>query len=196
MANYIWNKLLLKRTAFNETGIGSSSISEPFINSFRCFFESCLDGSKDLCDFGRDGGIAYDQDISCVPLNNEFYEIMFATRTFYPVFAIVKTIEQFHYSVWYAVEENAVYVSKFCLEDCQLREYAAYIEEDHGIWLEQNFDYAANVAEPDCDVWHYMNERKLEWKRWDNRDIFKKYATYTAADVGELFREDFIPQAL
>ncbi len=197
MSNFVWHRLICHRNVTEELFSDSAfcircgSCELPGISFRRVYDLFHVDPETDLIS-GRDSYIANDQGISVHFVSEELCELMFLTRNFYPVFVIFKTLEMFHDTIWYAVEENCVYVSKFIWETDQLVEYAVYIEKEYGKWLESNFDYALSVQNPDSDVWHFMENGRMKWKPWDNRDPVETYSNFMADDVCRFFRRDFM----
>lgn len=84
---------------------------------------------------------------------------MFRTRWFYPINAIKKAIELDHSIIWYAVEENIIYISKFVWENNNVIEKTLNMETKYFIeWFDKNI-YEENIYDDidaaDDSVWYY-----------------------------------------
>ena len=198
MSNFVWHRVICRRNVIDAFFLDSSSSCSsdggsddlPVISFKRVYDYYHVDPETDL-NSGRDSYVATDQGISVHSVSEEMCELMFISRNFYPIFVIFKTLEMFHDTVWYAVEENAVYVSKFIWENDQFMEYVFHIEEKYGKWLERNFDYAMSIQNPDSDIWHFMKNSHINWNLWNNRDPVEQYSNFMADDVCKFFRRDF-----
>ena len=123
-------------------------------------------------------------------LDNDLVEIKFQTKWSYPICAIVKAIELNHSIIWYAIEENIIYYSKFSWKDNKVIEETLYIENDKCFeaWYGQNI--FNNLKCYDDSLWYYNYENNPNWKRWDTDDLVKRYKDiYPPNNYQERFKE-------
>ena len=107
-------------------------------------------------------------------------EILFNTQWNYPIKAIEKALELCKNDIiWYAVEENLIYISKFYWDNKTVEE-TLYLEDriDFEKFNEEN-------ASPDTNfwIWNYKPESKKGWKIWECSDLNKRYFEDYAAQL-------------
>lgn len=115
-------------------------------------------------------------------------EIKFCTRWQYPIRAIIRTLELSHDTVWFAVEENHIYVSKFYWNN-GVKEDVLFIENEFDQWLDDNMDFDDSLEDPDDGVWHYLPTAKEKWENWPSEDGFSRYLDISAVRVDTPFVE-------
>ncbi len=116
---------------------------------------------------------------------------MFQTRWRYPICAIIKAIELDHSIIWYVVETNLVYMSKFEWEDNKVIEKTLNIEDDDfDAWYDKNIynESSFNIHKADDSVWYYDYESRKDWMTWECDDLIKRYKNcYPASDYRKWF---------
>ncbi|MDD2208512.1 MAG: hypothetical protein PHU45_04075 [Bacilli bacterium] len=183
MANYVSNKIICTKEILDNYFTDyypfspEEKLDKPYITFNKLF------GVKSLNEYSEKYGtyIYYGWGFSYKPLNNGLYEIMFATRWYYPICAIIKAIELFKENIeWYAVEENMTYVSRFryindkvCEEILSLetKEFEDFDEKYHESRMHENsnLDYGETCA------WEYIKRGNMEWKLAQKDDLKEKY---------------------
>lgn len=183
MANYVSNKIICTKDVLENYFIDyypfspDEKLDKPYIT-----FNKIL-GVKSLNEYTEKYGtqVYYGWGFSYRPLSTGLYEIMFATRWYYPICAIIKSIEKFKDNIeWYAVEENIIYVSRFryinnnvCEEILSLetKEFEEFDEDYHNSRMheKESFDNG------DICVWEYIKRENIEWKLKHNNDLKEKY---------------------
>ena len=120
--------------------------------------------------------IYYGRGHSIKQINANTSEVMFATSRYYPIAAIIKAIEIDHSVVWYAVVEELIYLSKFCWRDGKVVELTLNLEMDEFYdWQEDNESLWDSIDECDCEVWHYIDKRDINWIEWECDDLIERY---------------------
>lgn len=84
----------------------------------------------------------------------------FATCWKYPIFAIFNAIEKDNSIMWYAVEENCIYVSRFYWSD-GVQESISIFGCEYEDWYYNNEILMESIEDSDYHIWYYMDERKL-----------------------------------
>lgn len=110
---------------------------------------------------------------------NGLWEIKFATRWKYPIHAIVRAIELNHDLIWYAVEENHVYISRFYWSD-GVKEDVLYIEYEYDQWSQKNPDFVFSLADYDDTAWYFLPTATCVWRNWESTDGFARYMNIEA----------------
>ena len=176
MANYVWNKVLCDKNTlenyfmdYNPFGDGELLV-EPYITFNKLFDVASLD------EYSKKIGIhiSYDYGFSYERKGDNQYEVMFCTRWKYPIEAIKKALTMFHNMEWYAVEENCIYVSKFCWNG-GINESVMVIEKEYDSWLGKNMEFCDSLKTPDCAVWHYLQSVEEIWQDWESDNGFQRY---------------------
>lgn len=117
MANYVVNKIVCTEEILNEYFIDYYPIDEKLEEPYITFNK--LLGEKSLNKYNEKYGesIYYGFGVSYEKNIEGLMEIKFLTKWLYPICAIVKAVEMFKEKlIWYACEENKIYLSKFFLE--------------------------------------------------------------------------------
>lgn len=106
-------------------------------------------------------------------------EIKFQTSKYYPICAIKKAIELDNSIVWYAVEENLIYISKFEWNENKVVEKTLYIETDKfNNWYDENIcngNTYDNLEDCDDAIWYFNDYSEQDWKLWKTDDLIKRY---------------------
>ena len=106
-------------------------------------------------------------------------EIKFCTRWQYPIEVIIKALELCKEElVWYACEENHIYVSRFCWRNGKIEEHILPLGDEYYDWdIENEQKLEAVMADRDCDdsVWYFLPISCGEWKIWPSEDSFSRY---------------------
>ncbi|MDO4773219.1 MAG: hypothetical protein Q4A72_06650 [Bacillota bacterium] len=177
MANYVYHKVIcsketLEQYFIDEDPSGESVVLEQPYLSFHKLF-------------GVKGFGEYEEKVACTRIDYAFgfgyyeredglYEMKFRSRWFYPIKAIMKALELSHDLVWYAVEENHIYISKFYW-DGGVKEDVLYIEYEYDSWSGENPDFFEGLEDWDGDVWYFLPTVKQEWKHWESTNGFQRY---------------------
>lgn len=192
MANYVANKIICTEEILNKYFIDYYPIDEneklekPYISFNKLF------GVKSLNEYIKkyDVYIYYGYGFSYEKNKNGLIEIKFYTRWKYPIYAIIKSIEMFKEDlIWYACEENKMYISKFFWDGKKVQESILDLEnKDYINWRMNNDDFIEeNIECPDDEIWHYDYNNKNEWKIWNCNDLIKRY--YKKYPAKEYYKE-------
>ena len=154
MANCVYNKVLCSKDTLDRLFIDYTPFEEeeplkdPYI-VFRKIYETIdLDElkSRDKTDIYYGFGFSYRR------CSNDIYEIKFATRWRYPIVAIIQAINLDHNLIWYCVEENNLYISRFFWNN-GVKEEVALLDDAFYSW----FDTPSLIDDCDDVVWYYLN---------------------------------------
>lgn len=188
MSNYVWHKVLcrkevLERYFIDVDPLGDGTpVEQPYLSFNKLF------GVKSLNEYSDNYGvhIYYGYGCSWEMKPDGFCEAKFCTRWEYPIRAIIRTIELSHDTVWLAVEENRIYVSKFYWSD-GVKEDVLNIEDGFDEWLDKNMEYDDSLEDPDDGVWHYLPTANGNWRNWPSSDNFSRYLDVAAVNVDTSF---------
>ena len=196
MANFVSNRVICKRSFyekyFYDTNPFGMEKSNEYVKEKSYITFNKLYKVKSLDEYMEKYGeyIYYGYGYNVKQLDNDLVEIKFQTKWFYPICAIVKAIELNHSIIWYAIEENIIYYSKFSWKDNKVIEETLCIENDKCFeaWYDQNtFN---NLKSYDDSLWYYNYENNPNWKRWDTDDLVKRYKDiYPPNNYQERFKE-------
>ena len=193
MSNYVWNKVVCRKDILDQYFIdhdpfgNGSPVNSPYVSFNRLFSVKSLDAYSEK--YGV--RISYGEGFSWDERPDGLYEVKFCTRWEYPIRAIVRTLELAHDTLWYAFEENRIYVSCFYWADC-VKEKILFIEDEFWQWHFDNLDYDDSIEEPDDGVWHFLPTATGTWQNWESRDGFSRYLDKAAIDAGEQLRREFL----
>ena len=184
MANYVVNRVICRKETLDRYFLDcdpfgdGKAIPRPYITFNRLF------DAKSLDEYSEKYGvtIAYNWSFLWNELSNGLYEIKFCTRWEYPIRAILRTLEVSHVTVWFACEENHIYVSKFYWSG-GVKEDVLHIENDYYEWEEKNPLLFDTLEDGDDDVWYFLQGYKGTWKNWESHDGFKRYLDTSAINV-------------
>lgn len=174
MANYVYNRVVCTKEILNKYFLDDEpfeegvKLNEPYI-TFNKLFNTKLDENYSGL-YGE--SIYYGDGFKYNELENGNIEILFNTRWRYPIKAIEKALELCKNDIiWYAVEENLIYVSKFYWDN-EIREETLYLED------RDNFnEFNENNPEPQSNfwIWEYPVEKQDGWKIWQCNDFDERY---------------------
>lgn len=177
MANYVVNKIVCTEEILNEYFIDYYPIDEKLEEPYITFNK--LLGAKSLNKYNEKYGesIYYGFGVSYEKNIEGLMEIKFLTKWLYPICAIVKAVEMFKGKlIWYACEENKIYLSKFFWNKDRVYENTLYLENtEYDEWVCNNEDYIEKIEYPDDEIWHYKYENRTDWKVWQVDDLIKRY---------------------
>ena len=192
MANYVYNMIICPVDAFYRYFFDT----DPFGNGEQTLFMSFnklfdvknireyMDKIGTPISYGYGGCLTWQSPNQCV--------LKFQTRSYYPIEAIIKSIELNHDIEWFATEENEIYVSKFYWKNWHVKENVLHIEDEYNTWVMNNaeFDYALfEENEADCSVWYFLRYCKKEWHEWQSEDGFSRYRNFSAFEVRYPFND-------
>ena len=184
MSNYVWHRVICRKDMVERYFIDTDPFGDgrplerPYLSFNRLF------GVKDLGEYSEKYGvhISYGYSFSWEELPDGLCEVKFVTRWEYPIRAIVRLLELSHDSVWFAVEENHIYISKFYWSN-GVKEDVMYIAEEYDEWLGEHEDLFESLVDPDEEVWHFLPTATGTWLNWESADGFSRYLDVSAVDV-------------
>lgn len=174
MSNYVWSKILCSLKALDEIIIGDpANLTHSYISFDRLF------------------GIPYDdihmRNVLVSKISDNLYELKYCQRWYYPITAIITLIETYHDVVWYLVEENHIYISKFYWNN-GIKEDVMNIEDEYNDWLDENPIFGDSLDFSDDDVWYFLNTQKEKWINWESNNNFTRYLDIAAHEAIDQFR--------
>lgn len=174
MSNYVWSKIICSQEVFDK--IVMYSPTNP---------------SHSIISFYKILGIDYDdyeaRNILVVKKADDTYELKYCQRWRYPITCITRLIEIFHDVVWYLVEENHIYVSKFYWDN-GVKEDVMDIEYQYYDWLDENPIFGDALDFSDDDVWYFLKTLKENWINWESTDNFARYLDVRADSAEHPFK--------
>ncbi len=184
MANYVYNRVvcrkeILEKYFVDSDPFGDGNLIDPPYITFNKLFDV-----KSINEYSEKIGayIYYGYGFLYREMENGRYEIKFCTWWEYPIQAITRVIELAHDTVWYAVEENCVYASKFYWENT-VKEDVIYIEDEYNQWEEEHEDFWETLDMPDDGIWYFLPTAKGKWNNWESLDGFARYRDIPVVDV-------------
>ena len=196
MANYVSNKVICTKAFFDKYFLDPNSLGKE--NYDHCKKEKYISfnklfGVKDVHEYYDNyGANVYYGFWYCIKeIDNEHIELMFQTKSCYPICAIIKAIELDHSIIWYALEDNAIYISKFVWENGKVIEKVLNLENnDFDAWYDKNIyngnTYDINKAYD--SFWYYDYKSRKDWMTWECNDLIKRYKDcYPASDYRKWF---------
>ena len=184
MANYVSNKVICKKSFFDKYFLDPYSLGEDsydYCKEHKYISFNKLFGVKDVSEYYDKYGeyVYYGRFYTVKKLDKENVEVKFHTRSCYPICAIKKAIELDHSIIWYAFEENIIYISKFVWENEKVIEKTLYIEtSDFDEWYDK-YIYNGNtydeIDDADDAIWYYNYDDKKDWIIWPCDDLIKRY---------------------
>lgn len=184
MSNYVWHKVICRKQVLNQYFIDpdpfgdGTPLKQPYISFNRLF------GVKSLNEYSEKYGvhISYSFSFSWEEQPDGLYEIKFCTRWEYPIRAILRALELAHDTIWFAVEENHIYASKFYWAD-GVKEDVLFIENGFDQWLDENDEFDNSPKDPDDGVWYYLPTATGTWQSWESTDGYARYLDVAAVHV-------------
>lgn len=176
MANYVYNKMIcskevLKKYFLDDNPFGDKDEKfkiNPYI-TFNKLFNTKLDEN-----YTKKYGecICYEDGFEYNNLENDYVEILFNTRWKYPIKAIKKALELCKKDiVWYVVEENLIYVSKFYWNN-EIIEDTLYLEDKADF---QKFNEKRLEPNSNFWIWEYDFDHQAGWNIWKCKDFIERY---------------------
>ena len=192
MSNYVSNKVICTKPFFDKYFLDPYSLGEKsydYCKEHKYISFNKLFGLKDISDYMENYGRTIDYGYwYCIKeIDKEHIELMFQTRWDYPIYAIKKAIELDHSIIWYAVEENIIYISKFMWDNNKVIEKVLDLgTNDFGDWYDKNI-YNGNtydeIDDADDAIWYYDYNKRKDWIVWECDDLIKRYIDdYPARD--------------
>lgn len=189
MANYVYNKIICSKDTLDCYFIDYNSfefeepLKDPYIG-FRKIYETIEADelkSREKEDIYYGYGFSY----KCI---NDAWEIKFATRWCYPIVAIIQAISLNHNLVWYAMEENTIFISRFSWNN-GIKEEVTFLDDKFYEWLD---DADLSIEDDDNYIWHYPEVNDLKWQEWPSNDNFKRYDDLVVnIDLSEVLNKDY-----
>lgn len=173
-ANYVYHRVLCAEADFEayfldpEPFGSAASPDAPYI-TFRKLF-----GREAFSDFDAaySARVYYGYGACWKKLPEGRVELKFYTRWQYPIKVILQALKVCGPElVWYACEENHIYVSKFQWQAGRIEEQVMPLAEEYWDWLETN---EARLEHPieECDdaVWYFPPLDRALWLIWPSGD--------------------------
>ena len=184
MANYVWHRVVCRKEVLDRYFMDPDPFRDGAPVEQPCISFNKLFGVESLEEYSERYGVyvAYGYGCSWSARSDGRCEIKFRTRWEYPIRAILRALELSHDTVWYAVEENFISVSKFCWSD-GVKEDVLFIEDGFSDWLRANEDFDASLEDWDDGVWYYLPTATGTWRRWESADGFARYLDVAAVHV-------------
>lgn len=178
MANYVSNKVLCSKSFFDKYFLDPYSLGEEsyeYCNENKYISFNKLFDVKDINEYYEKYGeyIYYGCFYEIKEIDDELVEVKFKTKHYYPIFAIIKAIEIDHNIVWYCVEENIIYISKFFWNQNGIMEETLNIENDEFYEWYDNCDKKMDFLADDT-LWYY-EPKDSKWTVWECDDLITKY---------------------
>lgn len=171
MANYVWHKVVCRKEVLEQYFIDSNpfgdvvQIEPPYISFNRLF------GVKSINEYVEKYriGIYYGYGFSWEEQLNGMCEVKFCTRWEYPIRAIIRLLEVADDALWFASEENHIYVSKFYWDE-RVKEDILFITDGYDRWIDKNMEFECSLEAWDSGVWYYLSTVKDVWQNRENTD--------------------------
>ena len=192
MANYVSNKVICTKAFFDKYFLDPYSLGEEdydYCKKEKYISFNKLFDVKSIYEYYDNYGanIYYGFWYCTKEIDNEHIELMFKTKWRYPMCAILKAINLDHSIIWYALEDNAIYISKFIWDNDKVIEKTLNIENDDFYnWYDKNVlsgNTYDNIHMSDDSVWYYDYESRKDWMTLECDDLIKRYKNcYPASD--------------
>lgn len=181
MANYVSNKIICKKMFYEEYFLDERPFGDEFpVDKPRLSFNK-LFGVKDTSEYYDKYGayVCYSFGYNVKEIDNGLVEIKFRTKGVYPICGIIRAIELDHDIVWYATEENHIYLSKFCWNDNKVIEETLNLEtKEYEEWCDNSgyysYDNEKELDDYDDVIWHYDFEKSKNWKYWPSDNLVER----------------------
>ncbi|MDD2531050.1 MAG: hypothetical protein PHN41_07455 [Bacteroidales bacterium] len=183
MANYVSNKIICTKEILEDFFIDyypfstKEKYNKPYITFNKIVGVDSISDYEDK--FGT--SIYYGWGFTYNLVEDGLYEIKFATKWFYPIIAIIKSLEKFKNDIkWYAVEDNMIYVSKFTYNNNEICEEVLSLENEEFYKFDEQYHNSNSDNIDDFDngevcVWEYIKNKQLKWVRVENINLKDKY---------------------
>lgn len=178
MANYVSNKVICSKNFFDKYFLDPYSLGEEsyeYCKENKYISFNKLFNVKDVNEYYEKYGeyVYYSCFYEIREISDELVEVKFKTKHYYPISAIKKAIEIDHNLVWYCVEENIIFISKFSWHlNCIIEETLNLEDAEFYDWYD-NCDIK-NISSADDTVWYY-EPKNNKWIVWECDDLITKY---------------------
>lgn len=199
MANYVSNRVICTKAFFDQYFLDPYSLgkdSYEYCKNHKYISFNKLFGVKDVGEYYDKYGeyVYYGHSYITKEINEDYIEVKFHTKHYYPICAIKKAIEINHDIKWYAFEENIIYISKFEWDKNKVVEKTLNIETgDFDKWYNKNIfngNIYDEIDDSDDAIWYYDYDNKEEWIIWECNDLIKRYKTdYPVREYYEWYKE-------
>ena len=173
MSNYVWSRIVCSQDVVDKI-----IMNDP--NNL----------SHSIVSFHKVLGVDYDdheaRNVFVKKIAVDSYEIKYCQRWRYPITSINRLIESYHDVVWYLVEENHIYVSKFYWDN-GVKEDVMDIEYEYYDWLDENPIFGDSLDTTDDDVWYFLQTVDKKWINWESTDNFARYLDIASHEVDHPF---------
>lgn len=178
MANYVSNKVICSKSFFDKYFLDPYSLGEEsyeYCKENKYISFNKLFNVKDVNEYHEKYGeyIYYGSFYKIKKISDELVEIKFKTKHYYPISAIKKAIEIGHNIVWYCVEENNIYISKFSWRQNGIIEETLNIENNEFYDWYDKCDIKLDST-VDNTVWYY-EPKNNKWIDWKCDDLIARY---------------------
>ena len=184
MSNYVWNRVICRKEEMDRWLADPDPFGDGKQDSLPAFSFNRLADVKSVKEYEEKAGVPvwYEKGAVCRDCGGGRVELKFCTLWQYPIQAIGRFLELAPDTLWYAVEENHIYVSRFCREE-SLKEDVLLIEDAFPRWEEENKELPDSLPEADDAVWYFLPEAPGTWRRWESEDDFERYRGAAAVYV-------------
>ena len=193
MANFVYHRVILRKKDLEEHFLDHDPFGDGNPSGRSLISFNRLLGLKTVDEYDDHEltAIDYEKDFGARVLKDGRIDLRFCTRWRYPVHAILKALELCPSLVWYAAEENHVYVSRFsCGENGKVQEEVMMIENGYDEWA-SSVRFEEELASWDDPVWYYLETSNDPWKVWPDEDGFERYKGIEAFHVEPPFGSKF-----
>ena len=173
MSNYVWSRIICGVDTLEDIIIGDPT---NILHSYISFKRLQIDDDDT-------------RNVLVNKLTDNSYELKYCQRWFYPITAIIRLIEKHHDVIWYLVEENHLYVSKFYWDN-SVKEDIMDIEQDYYVWLDKYPTFDELLDYSDDDVWYFLETIKEKWVNWDSQDSFSRYLNTAVYKIEKPFKNN------
>ena len=184
MANYVWQKVICRKQVLEQYFLDpdpfgdGTELKHPYISFNKLFGVESIDA----CSEKYDCSISYGFSFSWEERPDGLWEIKFCTRWEYPIRAILRALGLAQDTVWFAVEENHTYVSKFYWQN-GVREDVLYLGDAFFRWYYDHLDFIDTLGDPDDEAWYYLPIAPGTWRNWESTDGFQRYLNVPVINV-------------
>lgn len=184
MSNYVFQKVICEKETFEKWFLDDDPFGDqkplprPYISFNKLFDAASIgnDGKKLDVSVYNGFGFSWEQ------REDGLYEFKFTTRWQYPIRAIIKALTLSHEIVWYAVEENHEYLSKFYWRD-GVKEDVFLLRDAYFAWSEEHASFCDSLEDCDDPAWYYLLVASGQWQNWESTDQFSRYVDVPAHEV-------------
>lgn len=175
MANYVYNRVICSEQLFYRYFWDQTPFGEIRDDPYITFNQ--LVGVNSITEYNNKYGVSiyYGYGVIHRRLENGQIELLFATRWYHPIEAIKKAVTIDPNLIWYTVEENVIYISKFYWNG-NIHEDVYIPGDTWDDWYEHNVKYSDHIREDaDNDVWIFLSAVEPNWVEWPSTNSFQRY---------------------